>query len=115
MNRIYFVISLLIVSGFFFDLSIAHGEDILLMFPKAKEEIVGKQKTRSYKIENDEAGNFYSEIEFSKFINKFQKKEYKIMQIELWIEAKTETEGVTKLFVSLEGKGGCKLILKPNN
>jgi len=33
----------------------------------------------------------------------------------LWIEAKVESEGVTKLFISMEGVGGCKVTLRPRS
>ena len=39
--------------------------------------------------------------------------EYKVDSIELWIEGGVKEGEVTKLFVSFEGKGGCKVTLKP--
>jgi hypothetical protein len=40
-------------------------------------------------------------------------KSYKVDSIELSIEASGKTGGILKLFVSAEGKGGMKVILKP--
>jgi hypothetical protein len=40
---------------------------------------------------------------------------YEIDTIELWIEGAVTSEGITKLFVSFEGKGGCKVTLKPSS
>ena len=40
-------------------------------------------------------------------------KGYKIENIELNIEGAIKDGNVTKLFVSFEGKGGCKITLKP--
>ena len=40
-------------------------------------------------------------------------KGYKVESIELNIEGAIKDGNITKLFVSFEGKGGCKIILKP--
>lgn len=40
-------------------------------------------------------------------------KDYKVESIELNIEGAIKDRNITKLFVSFEGKGGCKIILKP--
>jgi hypothetical protein len=40
-------------------------------------------------------------------------KGYKVESIELNIEGAIRDGNITKLFVSFEGKGGCKIILKP--
>ncbi len=40
-------------------------------------------------------------------------KEYKIDSIELYIEGVVKTGKFTEIFISAEGKGGCKVILKP--
>lgn len=40
-------------------------------------------------------------------------KGYKVDSIELNIEGAVRDGNITKLFVSFEGKGGCKIILKP--
>ena len=40
-------------------------------------------------------------------------KGYKVDSIELNIEGAVKEGNITKLFVSFEGKGGCKITLKP--
>jgi hypothetical protein len=40
-------------------------------------------------------------------------KGYKVESIELNIEGAIKDGNITKLFVSFEGKGGCKIVLKP--
>ena len=40
-------------------------------------------------------------------------KGYKVESIELNIEGAFKDGNITKLFVSFEGRGGCKIILKP--
>jgi len=40
-------------------------------------------------------------------------KGYKVESIELNIEGAVKDGNITKLFVSFEGRGGCKIILKP--
>jgi hypothetical protein len=49
------------------------------------------------------------------FVKKFEDPQhgYRVELIELWIEAKLETWGVTRLFISLQGGGGCKVVLRP--
>ena len=41
-------------------------------------------------------------------------KGFQIDTIELWLEGGAKTGKITELFVSAEGKGGCKITLKPN-
>jgi hypothetical protein len=40
-------------------------------------------------------------------------KEFKIDSIDLYIEGVVKTGKLTELFISAEGKGGCKVTLKP--
>lgn len=40
-------------------------------------------------------------------------KGYKVDTIELNIEGAVKDSNITKLFVTFEGKGGCKITLKP--
>ncbi len=42
-------------------------------------------------------------------------KEYEVNSIELYIEGIVKTGPLTELFISAEGKGGCKIILKPKS
>jgi hypothetical protein len=54
-------------------------------------------------------------MEFTVKVEDIEKwfKGYKVDTIELWIEGAIKEDKVTKLFVSSEGKGGCKATLKP--
>ena len=96
--------------------SICFSNEIKLMFPSFE----GKKKTTAqgipyifYAVKKGEEGQEYVETTLLQFIQEFEKEKYKVEQIELWIEGRAESGGVTKLFVSLEGKGGCKVILRP--
>ena len=40
-------------------------------------------------------------------------KDFRIDSIELWLEGGAKEGNLTKLFISFEGKGGCKVTLKP--
>ncbi len=40
-------------------------------------------------------------------------KDFHVDSIELWLEGGVKEGGITKLFISFEGKGGCKVTLKP--
>jgi hypothetical protein len=56
--------------------------------------------------------------ETQKFIAKIEDivkwfKKFKIDSIELTIEGVAKSGNITQIFVSFEGKGGCKVILKP--
>lgn len=108
MKRIVLALALI----FFSSSAVFAGEEITLMIPKAE-----KTKTASgamtYKLDTDNGEQEYVEIGLREFIRKFEGSDYKIEQIELWIEGKAESSNLTKLFVSVSGGGGCKLILKP--
>jgi hypothetical protein len=57
----------------------------------------------------EESEKFIARIE--DIINWF--KRYRIDSIELYIEGAVKSGNLTQLFVSFEGKGGCKVVLKP--
>jgi len=40
-------------------------------------------------------------------------KDFQVDSIELWLEGGAKEGAITKLFISFEGKGGCKVTLKP--
>jgi hypothetical protein len=42
-------------------------------------------------------------------------KGFNVDSIELWLEGGAKTGKITELFVSAEGKGGCKITLKPES
>ena len=97
---------------------LSYAGEILLMFPKWET----KQKAMSHKWQapqlyynylSQEGEKAYVETKLQEFVERFEKINYRVDQIELWIEAKAESGNITKLFVSLEGSGGCKVTLKP--
>ena len=52
--------------------------------------------------------------EAEEFLEKeLESQDYKVDQIELWVEGRAESGGVSRLFVSTEGQKGYKVILKP--
>ena len=53
--------------------------------------------------------------EVSEFVKDFALKDYKVDQIELWVEGVVESGSVTKLVLSVQGSGGMRIILKPND
>ena len=105
---------LLIVIMFLGVPSFVYCDDIKLMLPEVetkKQQAYSPSEIMVFKkIDGKQS---YSEIELSKFVKPFEQEGYKVDQIELWLEGIAETGGITKLFVSFEGKGGCKIILKP--
>ena len=94
--------------------SLSLAGDIKLMFPKLKKENTASAQM-VYSLAKDGDKQEYSETDLQKFVEQIETKEYRIEQIELWIEGKAESVGVTKFFISFEGKGGCKIILRPES
>jgi len=96
--------------------SFSHSGEIKLLFPEfeMEERSSGEVKTYIGSPLKGRGGNpVYSEKGLSEFVKEFENQKYKVDQIELWIQGRTESGGVTKLFISLEGNGGCKVILRP--
>ena len=93
------------------------GEKVILMFPEPNNEQVGTgaEARHFYWMNRGEEKQKYSESELFAFVKKFEDPQhgYRVELIELWIEGKLETRGVTKLFISLQGGGGCKVVLRP--
>jgi hypothetical protein len=85
------------------------------MFPKPILEKKTSNTSGRYYMTRNENSQEYSEIKLLKFVEQFEKAEYKVDQIELWIEDKAESGAITKFFVSIAGSGGCKVILKPKS
>ena len=108
MKKLFLVIAFIL----HFSLNLYADEEITLMFPKV-EKTNSVSSKMTYKLSEDGDEQEYVEIGLNEFIRKFEKSSYKIEQIELWIEGKAESSNLTKLFVSVSGAGGCKLILKP--
>ena len=92
-----------------------YGDEIHLMFPKPILEKKTSSTSGQYYVNRDQNSQEYSSIKLLKFVEQFEKAEYKVDQIELWIEAKAESKGITQFFVSIAGSGGCKVILKPKS
>ena len=96
------------------------GEKIKLMIPEpiskeAKDRRTGELKTFwSYERvgEEEPAGLVFNEVDLDKFIKQFQE-HFEVEQIELWVEGRTESKGITRLFISFGGAGGIKVILNP--
>ncbi len=89
------------------------GEEIVLLFPKYEQGKSAEGKA-VYSLAKKGEQQEYSEEKLMKFVQKFEGKGYRIEQIELWVEGKAESGGVTKFLVSVEGGGGIKIILRPN-
>ncbi len=93
---------------------LCYGGEIKLMFPEfeAEERKVQKGTYIASVRKGREGKQVYSEKGLSEFVKEFEGKGYRVDQIELWIEGRAESGNVTKLFISSEGSGGCKVILK---
>ncbi len=89
------------------------GEEIVLLFPKYEQD-KSSQAMAVYSLAKKGEQQEYSEEGLRKFVQKFEGQGYKIDQIELWVEGKAESGGVTKFIVSMGGGGGIKIILKPD-
>ena len=98
--------------------SVCYAGDIHLMLPKFDEE---KRTTSAGKAlsfwsaRKTEEGREYLETELGDFVDQFERPGYRVERIELWIEAKAESGGITKFFVSMEGAGGIRLTLMPKS
>lgn len=93
-----------------------YGGEIKLMFPRFEME-ESKSEKKGTITANPLKGRggkpVYSEIDLSEFVKKFEKDHQTVDQIELSIEGSLESENVTRYFISLDGNGGCKIILRP--
>ena len=99
-----------------------HLEDILLNTPNVNFAS-GGSRARFIQIRgigergqfseplNSSVGMLIDGVDFSGIGNAAML--YDVEQIEVWIEGKIQSGSVTKLFVSAEGAGGIKLVLKP--
>jgi hypothetical protein len=96
--------------------SICLAGEVRLMFPKIEvtEERSEEGKSWTVFFKNEQYGkNQYLEMGLSQFVKEFESQDYKVDQIELWVEGRTESGGITRLFISTEGKRGYKVILRP--
>jgi len=72
--------------------------------------IFRSKKGSSYSDASGQTKDIFAKVDD---IEKWFKK-YKIDTIELYLEAAVQTGKLVELFVSAEGKGGVKVVLKPN-
>lgn len=79
-------------------------EEVMLVFPKPKKQMTEEAGLKIAPIETVAVG-------LNELLRRF--KSYKVDSIELSVEASGKTGGVLNLFVSAEGKGGMKVVLKP--
>lgn len=86
-------------------------EDLRLMIPEFKGGEKASKTTEYYYKSFESGKGEYSEINIKDYLDKF--KGYDVEQIEVWVEGKMQSGRITRLFVSAEGGGGIKLILKP--
>jgi hypothetical protein len=97
---------------------LCHGGEIKLMFPiyETQERTSVQKGTYLGSLLKGRGGKpVYSEKGLSEFLKEFEEEKYIVDQIELWIQGKSNSDNVTRLFISIEGNGGCKVILKPRN
>ena len=88
------------------------------MFPKIEvtEEQSAEGKTYIVLFQKEQyEKNEYFEMGLSQFVKELENQDYKVDQIELWVEGRAESGGVTRLFISTDGKKGYKVILKPRS
>jgi hypothetical protein len=118
MNTRIFGISILLVVFLTTMSSLCYGGEIKLMFPifETQERTSVQKGTYLGTLLKGRGGKpVYSEKGLSEFLKEFEKEKYIVDQIELWIQGKAKSDNVTRLFISIEGNGGCKVILKPRN
>jgi len=98
--------------------SICSAGDIKLMFPKITSEerksAAGKSFTVFDKREQFRK-NEYVEKGLSEFVKEMESPGYRVDQIELWVEGREESGGITRLFISMEGDKGYRVILRPKS
>jgi len=94
------------------------ADEVVLKIPKYVEKESADNKGQRLKVlilaKDKYKNQSHVEKTLAKFIEVFQKQDYKVEQIELWIEGVVESGSVTKLVMSVQGSGGMKIILRPN-
>ena len=95
--------------------SIAFAEEkVKLLIPEYTiHEASANWVYRNLQDEKDKVKQTYKETALDEFVKKFDKEGYKIEQLEIWVEGVASTGGITKLVISLEGKGGIKIVMRP--
>jgi biopolymer transport protein ExbD len=94
--------------------SFAGDEEIKLLIPEYTiHEPSSKWIYRNLKDEDEKVKQTYKETDLDAFVSIFERDGYKVDQIEVWVDGVAAVNGVTKLLISLEGRGGIKITLKP--
>ena len=96
--------------------SVCMAGEVKLMFPKievTEEQSAGGKTYIVFFQKEQYQKNEYFEMGLSQFVKELENQDYKVDQIELWVEGRAESGGVTRLFVSTDGAKGYKVILRP--
>jgi hypothetical protein len=117
MMRKYTLYILLLVVGLLVAMpSISRAGEVRLMFPNIEvteeKSADGKSWIVVFKKEQY-AKNEYMEVGLSQFVKELESQDYQVDHIELWVEGRAESGGVSRLFISTDGQRGYKVILKP--
>ena len=116
MNRKIFIYLFVTTALFATIPSICLAGEVKLMFPKievTEEQSAGGKTYIVFFQKEQYQKNEYFEMGLSQFVKELENKDYKVDQIELWVEGRSESAGVTRLFISTDGKKGYKVILRP--
>ena len=96
--------------------TICMAGEVKLMFPKIEvtEEQSAGGKTYLVLFQKEQYGkNEYYEMGLSQFTKELENQDYKVDQVELWVEGRVESGGITRFFISTDGQKGYKVILRP--
>ena len=96
--------------------SISLAGEVRLMFPNVEVTEEKSQDGKSWLVvfkKEQYVKNEYLEVGLSQFVKELGSQAYKVDHIELWVEGRAQSGGVTRLFISTEGQKGYKVILKP--
>jgi hypothetical protein len=96
--------------------SIGRAGEVKLMFPnvEVKEERSADGKSWIVVFKKEQyVKNEYLEVGLSQVVKELESQDYKVDHVELWVEGRAQSGGVTRLFISTEGQKGYKVILKP--
>jgi hypothetical protein len=118
MNRRFICASVLSLAFFIGIPPVCSAGEIRLMFPKIDVEERKSAGVNTYIVydKKEQFGkNEYLEKGLSEFVKEMENPGYDVDQIELWVEGREESGGVTRLFISMEEGRGYRLILKPKN
>jgi hypothetical protein len=100
-----------ILSILFLSTLVSADAEIKLLFPKFQQD-KSTQGKLVYSLAKEDDKQEYSEEGLKQFVEKFENRGYRVEQIELWVEGKAESGGITKFIVSAEAGGGIKIVLR---